>query len=273
MPQTSTAGKKTDEIETPEDLLDFVPSPKKRDVSGFTEEFTYVILSHIGLVVVYITSVETGLSGYANDLRQAIKLKNPNQDQCPYLEFSEVEKRDPINEICPGLWGPYSRVNDKEEVIQEVQTNFRSPRKSSGAEAKTPASYPATCFLLCPNRSGPKRAFSVASVEDQVQKVADYCNKVYVNNQRKYQTYNKLTPKTPQQRSFGLARQPNRTDAHHSHLPLNKFITRYHAVEFLCYAYNCDNDFYRMKTTIAQRLLHPPHSFEEKRLGYPTDQF
>lgn len=265
------ANNEPDQLETPDDLQDFTPSPKKRDVSTFTEEFTFVILPHLALVLVYITSATTGLSGYCNDLRQAIRLKNPNQDDCPYITYSEAEKRDPVRNVCPGLWGPYTRVNDKEEPIQEkAQQTFRTIRNlSAGGDSQ---SYPATCFILIPKLTF-NRQISKSSVEAQVQEIANYCNKVYVANQRSYQSFNHQAPKTPQKRSFGLARQPNRTNNDvHNGLPLNKFIARRHVVDFLTNAYHCDNDFYRNKTSVAKRLLHPPHSYEETRLGYPLGE-
>lgn len=258
--------KKSDHMEMPEDLLGFVPSPKKRDVNIFTEEFSFVILPHLGLVIVYITEVGTGQSGYCNDLRQAIRLKNSNQDECPYIAYTAEEKRDPINKLCPGLWGPYSRVNDREEIVTEVPVRMNRKGEQTA--------YPATCFLLIPKLSGPPRRISVQSVEEQVQSFADYCNKVYLPNQRQYQAYLHTAPRVPQSRSFGLARHANRTNASvHDGLPLNKFISRRHVVDFLVNAYNCDGDFYQNKKSVAMRLLHPPHTLDEKRLGYPCDGF
>lgn len=253
--------KQSDELEMPEDLAEFVPSPKKRDVSNFTEEFSFVVLPHLGLVVVYITEVATGLSGFCNHLRQAIRLKNSDQEPCPYITHTAAEKQDPIRNVLPGVWGPYSRVNDREEVIQEqAQPNRKS--------------YPATVFLLIPKLSSPPRRISITAVEEQVQMMATFCNDVYVKYQRAFSSYNHHPVRDPQKRSFGLARQPNRTNSSvHSDLPLNKFIARRHAVDFLVNAYNCDRDFYQNKPAIAKRLLHPPHSMDEKRLGYPFEGF
>lgn len=252
--------KQSDELETPEDLAEFVPSPKKRDVSSFTEEFSFVILPHLGLVVVYITEASTGLSGFSNPLRQFITLKNPDQEPCPYITYTAAEKKDPIRNVLPGVWGPYSRVNDREEIIQELKPNKKT--------------FPATCFLLIPKLSPPQRKISVTAVEEQVQMMATFCNNVYVEYQRKFNQYNHYPIRDPQKRSFGLARKPNRTNSSvHNDLPLNKFIARRHAVEFLENAYNCDRDFYQHKPTLAKRLLHPPHTMDEKRLGYPFDGF
>lgn len=125
--------------------------------------------------------------------------------------------------------------------------------------------YAARCFIMVPLLDESEK-FNIQSVEEQIMKLASYCNANYATNYMKFiREQNKSYGL--KERTFGIAKDGGKIDKVGG---LTDYVRREHCVNFILDGLHRCDTFYHKETELAEKLMKPPYErLERDTLGYP----
>ena len=256
-------GQKKTTYKAPAAFANFTPSPKRRAAieqrgflekrkaqALFTEEFFYRIIPSLGMALVYVVCSKTGMNGWVHDIRTLLD----GSDVSPVADRSRS--------TFQNVFGPFSQVGPDGDLLREEKQN------RDGSTSK----YPKNCFVLIPTPQE-DGTFDDHSIQEEIKRLAEYCNRVYHANMERRRTASGGTYSI-MERTFGPAAMPNLTGTDDQGTALSDYISRRHCIQFIQLAYGGDSAFYSNNEEKAVALMKPPYQLPECiTLGYPHTLF
>lgn len=211
----------------------------------FTDEFTYVLLAQVALVIITITDKKNHRTGYMKDITDGIEKNLP--------DVTSVQ-----------IHGPFHLIDRNGDIkMEETIVKRYDPRTKKMVEE--PQNYAARCFIMIPHLDELEK-FNIESIEKQITKLSTYCNENYAPNYMRFIKENNKSYGL-KARSFGLAKAGHKVDKEGG---ISDYVSREHCTNFILEILNRRENFYSREKELAEKLIKPPYGgHEQKALGYP----